>query len=85
VDNQHKLIPGYRDLSAGEIERIRSIKEMTGPIGTVLRALAAAAKADGDHAASRYVSIARSHFEDGFMYGIKAVARPTDDLGTLEL
>jgi hypothetical protein len=85
VDNQHRMIPGYRDLSGGEIERMRAIKEMAGPIGTMLQALAAAARADGDRAASRYVDIARSHFEDGFIYAVKAVARPTDDLGALEL
>jgi hypothetical protein len=79
------MIPGYRDLSGGEIERMRAIKEMAGPIGTMLQALAAAARADGDPAASRYVSLARSHFEDGFIYAVKAVARPTDDLGALEL
>lgn len=85
MDNQHRLIPGYRDLSQGEIEQMKTIKAMAGPIGNMLQALAAAAKADGDRAALRYVSVARNHFEDGFIYAVKAVARPTDDLGVLEL
>jgi len=85
MDNQHKLIPGYRDLSEGEIERIKVLKAMATHIGTTLKELGAAAKSDEDRAAERYVSLARSHAEIAFMYAIKSVARPTDDLGALEL
>lgn len=85
MDNQHKLIPGYRDLSAGEIERIKVLKAMSAHLGTTLRELAAAAKTDEDYAAIRYVALARTHLEQGFMYAIKSVARPTEDLGALEL
>jgi hypothetical protein len=85
VDNQHKLIPGYRDLSTGEIERIKVLKAMATHIGTTLKELAATAEAEEDYAAVRYVALARTHAEIAFMYAIKSVARPTDDLGALEL
>src|SRR3954465_15006127 len=84
VDNQHKLIPGYRDLSTGEIERIKVLKAMATHVGTTLKGLPAAAPTDGGGAAVRYVALARTHLEIGFMFATKSVARPTDDLGAFE-
>jgi hypothetical protein len=85
VDNHHKKIAGYRDLSEAEVARMNTIKAMARGVGVMLKELADAARADGDRAAARYVSLARSELEKGFMFAVKAVARPTDDLGALEL
>jgi hypothetical protein len=85
VDNQHKKIAGYRDLSEAEVARMNTIKAMARGVGVMLKELADAARVDGDRAAARYVAIAREDLEKGFMFAVKAVARPTDDLGALEL
>jgi hypothetical protein len=85
VKDQHTLIKGYRDLSQGEIARVNHLKKMAMELAPVLQELSAAAKADGDRAAGRYASLARTHLEQGFMFAIKAVARPTDDLGAIDL
>ena len=81
MDNQHKLIQGYRDLSQGEINSINKLKEMEADIGIVLAHLDDMAMAANNVTSARWASIARTHLEIGFMFAIKAVACPTNGLG----
>ena len=79
VDNQKK-ISGYRDLSEDEISlmnRIKAKEEMVDLLAEVEDATRAA----GDHEAGRWASLARTHLETGFMFAVKAVARPDGGLG----
>ena len=76
MDNQHQKITGYRDLSQDEIDLMNKMKALEAEIGNVLAALP-----KDDACANRWAAIARTHLETGFMFAIKAVARPTNGLG----
>lgn len=90
VDNQHKHIPGYRDLSSDEIDLINKIK-MAGEeikvltdalIVSVVHETTAAAAAQNlqrqvDAAeAARWLMLGRDHLQQGFMALVRSVARP---------
>jgi hypothetical protein len=81
MDNQHKHIKGYRDLDEHEIALINQLKQAEANAGMVIAQLNDLCQAVSDVEAARWVSIARTHLETGFMYAIKAVARPTNGLG----
>ena len=71
MDNQHRQISGYRELSQEEIDLINSIKESGALTGDLV---AATESLDGvDH---RALSIARTHLQTGFMWLVRAVAKP---------
>lgn len=69
VDNQHRKIAGYRDLSEGEIADINRLKEMERTLSGLLD--------NSVHAPDpRHLAIAKTHLETGFMYAIKSIAKP---------
>jgi hypothetical protein len=76
VDNQHKLIAGYRDLTQAEIELINVWKEIEQLLDRYLTRLDPRGTAQG-----RWNAMARTHLETGIMYAIKAVAAPHGGLG----
>lgn len=70
VDNQHRKISGYRDLTEAEIATINRFKEVERDLKAMLT--------KSPHAPDpRHSAIALTHFETGFMYAIKAIAKPT--------
>tara|TARA_R110000744_G_C18964337_1_gene517311 strand:+ start:166 stop:390 length:225 start_codon:yes stop_codon:yes gene_type:complete len=71
MDNQHKKIKGYRDLSQDEINAMNNIKEH----GEELRGLIEEMKSITD-IDQRWVSIAETHLQQGIMAAVRAVARP---------
>lgn len=79
MKDQHEKISGYRDLTQAEIDLMNQLKAYEAEIGNVLQLLGVAVL--DDNSAQRWLSIARTHLETGFMYAIKAVARPTNGLG----
>ena len=83
VDNQHKKIAGYRDLSEAEIALINHLKELEDKLGDAVIQVQAMAATDGHGPAGRWAAMARSNLETGMMYAIKAVARPENGLGVL--
>jgi hypothetical protein len=70
MDNQHKKIAGYRDLSQAEIDAMNSFKALGVQLGEALDA-AAAAGAD-----PRCIAIARTELQTGLMWAIRSVAKP---------
>lgn len=70
--DQHKQIKTYRDLSQSEIDAMNSVKALEADIAELLRQLA-----DMPGVSGRDLSIARTHFEDGCIRAVRAVARPT--------
>lgn len=79
MDNQHKLIKGYRDLSQSEIDSINSIKLAEQDIGQLWQQVA---KVEGvDH---RQLAIAKTKLQEAFMWFIRGVAQPLD-VFTLEI
>lgn len=94
MENQHRLIPGYRDLTPREIELMAQIKlhaEQTAAIvalvKTHLREQRVAAQPLELNPAElkridaaepeRWVAIARTELQEGFMALARAVAQPT--------
>lgn len=71
VDNQHRLISGYRDLPEQDIKKINTLKDMEKTINGMIANLRI-----GD-ATQRHLSLGATHIETGFMYLIKSVAKPT--------
>ena len=72
MDNQHKLIKGYRDLSEGEIKAMNAVKSEAERIGLLVEELEANTDLD-----ARWVSIAKDHLQQGFMAAIRSIAKPT--------
>lgn len=78
MENQHKKITGYRDLSQAEIDLMNEIKAA----GNQFEGLIARMRAQGDPTENtvldhRWISIAQTHFQQGLMALTRAVARPT--------
>jgi hypothetical protein len=72
MENQHRKITGYRELSEVEINLMNEIKELAVEAGIVMDKLVGT---DGlDH---RSVALAKTNLQQGFMWAIRAVAQPT--------
>lgn len=72
MDNQHKLIAGYRDLSEGEIAKMNAVKLLGVEIGRMIEDMRAMPDLD-----QRWVSIAQTNFQTGLMAAVRAIAQPT--------
>ena len=72
MDNQHKLIKGYRDLSEGEIKAMNAVKSEAERIGLLVEELEANTELD-----ARWVIIAKDHLQQGFMAAVRSIAKPT--------
>ena len=71
MDNQHKMISGYRDLSQEEIDGINEIKKAEIAIGELWKGVTFIEGVD-----MRWMNIAKTHFEEGFSAFVRAVAKP---------
>ncbi len=72
MDNQHKLIKGYRDLSADEIALMNEAKELAETVGALADKIAAHGNPD-----PRWFAIGRTDLQKGFMGLIRSIAKPT--------
>ena len=72
MDNQHKHIKGYRDLSAEEIALMNEAKAMAEQVGVLVEKLQFTPGIDG-----RWVSIGKTDLQKGFMSLIRGIAQPT--------
>lgn len=72
MENQHRKITGYRELTQVEVDKMNAIKE----IGTALEKTIDALRVHPgvDH---RWVSIGETHLQQGLMALTRAVAKPT--------
>lgn len=71
MDNQHRKIKGYRELSQEEIDLMNEIKEAGAGLGNLIEKLEVSGKLDG-----RWLAIARTDLQKGFMALTRAVAKP---------
>jgi hypothetical protein len=71
VDNQHRLIKGYAELTEEQISAMNTLTE----IGEQLRLMCDAAAADPD-VDKRWLAIARTDLQKGFMALKRSIARP---------
>ncbi len=72
MDNQHKQIKGYRDLSQDEIDLMNEGKALAMQCGAFIEKLQAAQGLD-----QRAVALGKTNLQQGFMWAIRGVAQPT--------
>lgn len=72
MKDQHTMIKGYRDLSQEEINATNAVKKEAERIGFLIEELEA-----NEHLDQRWVAIAKTHLQQGFMAAVRAVAQPT--------
>ena len=75
MENQHKKIKGYRDLSEEEIAFMNEGKELAEKVGEYIKKLEHSTDMLGviDR---RWLSIGKTDIQKGFMCVIRAIARP---------
>jgi len=66
-------IKGYRELSADDVNLINEIKQAEIELGALWQQVSAMEGMDG-----RWLSIAKTHFQEGFSAFVRAVAKPED-------
>lgn len=71
MDNQHRLITGYRELNESEIGLMNQIKKMANDMGLFMDSLNANENID-----KRWLVIAKTDLQKGFMCLIRSIARP---------
>lgn len=71
VDNQHKQIKGYRDLTPDEIAAMNTCKEMAVQVGELCGRVKVMEGVD-----QRWVAIGTTQLQQGFMALIRGIARP---------
>ena len=72
MENQHQKITGYRDLSQAEIDLMNMVKGLAAKAGAELEIVNNAPDVD-----KRWVAIARTHLQQGFMALVRSIAKPT--------
>lgn len=72
MENQHKLIKGYRDLSEEEIALMNKIKLAGEGLGALVEELRSTGTLD-----QRWVSEGNTDLQKGIMSLVRSVARPT--------
>lgn len=71
MDNQHKKISGYRDLSQEEINGMNGVKHLEAQFNGMIDFLKAIPGID-----QRQVALAATHGEGAFMHAVRAIAQP---------
>lgn len=72
MDNQHKKITGYRDLSQEEIDLMNEGKRLAEMCGDFIEKLESNPETD-----KRCSSLGKTNLQQGFMWAIRSVAKPT--------
>jgi len=71
VDNQHKKIKDYRDLSQEEIDLMNDCKQLAEKVRLLIDKVNNAYETDG-----RWLSIAKTDLQKGFMFLVRSIAKP---------
>lgn len=72
MENQHKHIKGYRELTQNEIDLMNEIKAKGVELGALVEKLKAAGYVD-----QRWISIGATDLQTGLMALVRGVAQPT--------
>ena len=72
MENQHKKIKGYRDLSQQEIDDMNKAKALAEQVGSLIKKLELTNNTD-----KRWLAIGKTDVQKGFMSIIRAIAKPT--------
>jgi hypothetical protein len=73
MDNQHKKITGYRDLTQSEIDGMNSIKSLEADVGNLFKQIGEIEGVD-----PRLLSLAKTNLQQGFMWFVRSIAKPAD-------
>lgn len=78
MDNQHKLIKGYRDLSQDEINLMNEAKAQGEQLGALIERLEAAdfAQTSDQVPDKRSLALAKTNLQQGMMWLVRAIAKP---------
>lgn len=82
MENQHRKIKGYRELSQEEIDLVNEIKEQGIALDALLDKLwgvrmdAEEVDMENEREAARWISIGKTHLQQGLMALTRAVAKP---------
>lgn len=71
VDNQHQKIKGYRDLTEVEIGAMNDCEFVAVEVGILCDKVATLSGVD-----ARWVAIAKTDLQKGFMALVRSIARP---------
>jgi len=72
MDNQHRQIKGYRELSQQEIDLMNKIKSKSAELGELVAELRATSGLD-----QRWISIGATDLQTGMMALTRGIAQPT--------
>ena len=75
MDNQHKKIKGYRDLSQAEIDLMNESKEIAEKVGILIDKLEFSA--DQLKLDTTWLELGKRDLQTGFMKVIRSIAQPT--------
>lgn len=73
MDNQHRKISGYRELSQEEVDAMNAIKELEREMGALYKSISTVEGVD-----QRHLALARTNLQQGFMWFVRAIAKPAD-------
>jgi hypothetical protein len=73
MENQHKHIKGYRDLTQAEIDAMNKGKELAALVGAWIDEL----QSQGSSLDQRAVALGKTNLQQGFMWAIRGIAQPT--------
>ena len=65
------MIKGYRELNQDEIDTINDIKQAANEVGEIIDGMTGGVEAD-----QRWLAIAKTDLQKGFMSLVRAVAKP---------
>lgn len=71
MENQHRKIAGYRELTQVEIDLMNEIKEQGNNLGIAVDAIEEIPNVD-----QRALAIAKTHLQTGLMWLTRAIAKP---------
>jgi len=71
MDNQHKKIKGYRDLTQEEIDMMNEAKELASKVGKLCDKLNKIDTLD-----QQWINIGKTDLQKGFMSLIRGIAQP---------
>ncbi len=71
MENQHRKIKGYRELTKEEINAMNDIKEKGGELGAMIEVMSG--MQDIDH---RWLAIGKTNIQQGLMALTRAVVKP---------
>lgn len=72
MDNQHKKIAGYRDLTQEEIDLMNRSKALASEVGDFIEYLSKTGYED-----KRWLAIAKTDLQKGFMSLTRSIAKPS--------